>query len=192
MIVKLAFPSHSTRRWKNQRRKSTMINLVNSISPSIPGRYFSLRAFLKKRPLRRREKERRKRGRYPVWDEKSFWACYQICQKNEKKIRTWRIEGEFYLCRISSSPARLFCISFQDLNLWIFWKRSWKPLHSKIPIVQRSSCAANVGSCVFGCQGTIHFCQRQTPSNRFAVKFFTSLKRYEATLFTYQCMVYWK
>ena len=23
----------------------------------------------------------------------TFWACYQICQKNEKKIKPWRIEG---------------------------------------------------------------------------------------------------
>ena len=31
------------------------------------------------------KKERRKRGQYPVWDERTFWTLYRICQNNEKK-----------------------------------------------------------------------------------------------------------
>ena len=87
--------------------------LLSASYTSIPGRYFSLRAFLKIR----REKERRKRGRYLVWDERNtFWAWLLNLSKNEKKIKPWRIEGDTQSTVITTDPkSKLFSLNFLRL-----------------------------------------------------------------------------
>ena len=90
----------------NERKKLYFINFCHIFnihfwhlfdgcsSPSIPGRYFSLRTFLKKRPLRRWNKEQRKRGRYPVWDKRSRTYFLNVSIRFIRKTRKKLSPGE--------------------------------------------------------------------------------------------------